>query len=762
MLFLFLLFLILLGLGIFIFLQYQRYQQANDLYNQARKIERKDTGNPHDITRLTKALKLYQQCCTLVNSPIHIQAVNQCQKKIDDRKRFKNLLALAQKNAKQGFFKEALDELIKAKRLFITKELEAEISKCTESSKHQEKYEKVLEQSSQIAQQGQFQEAINLLKPALYEFDREDGQKLLTKLERVIKAKELYNLGLIAENKNNVTDAIANYEQAISLLPEFTECKIRLGIVTAKENPNKAISYLEEIEGQQAAYIRGFAHAQLGNWQQANREWKSIHHDGITSQRAILKSLTERDRLLQIKEIESAVDNKNFEIAKTLSLELIAKFGSEPTVQQNLQNHIQPLLERQIWEAQDWQQIAVKTEEIWLEQQDINSLHNWGISTYYQAQTNSNKLADFIIAWSTALANIEINPALQNIPWLGNSSIDLQDVSSKLKQMLENAIDAVKDDDIEEYLKLRDIYRRDMVTLYLIQQNNCGMRIKQQLLILPGCYEYFRSHFRGMKFPLKVWGALYTDWGKAIAACHEGDVARAIKIKPSKNPSSEVDDFAYCFVSYHEGCYYLQNLEWRKAINPLRKAQSDIKNNSDWRKEIDRLCELQRQKISDYDEHLQFSQFWYELLDSKSSRSYFAEQKAIQVAQKLDDKKISLQQGLNELKEIRNIDPNNSSTLDLIKKVEYSLEAEKIDRLWRNGQYEEAVRVAKSSKNQDLRFRVAEICLGIILEQLQSGNLSYESIQALNQIAQWAYELCPYEPAFQPMYRQLREIGIRC
>ncbi|NJK58425.1 MAG: peptidase M, neutral zinc metallopeptidase site [Pleurocapsa sp. SU_5_0] len=750
---LFLLFIILLGLGTFIFFQYRKLKKANELYAQARELERKDIESPYDITKLNQALALYKQCSKLVNHSAYIKAANQCQKKIDDRLRFQNLVSEGRKKAKNNYFREALHNFTQANKLFVTEELESEISKCQESINQQEKYEKILEESAQIAQQGQFKEAINLLKSALDKFYRDDGQQLLTKLERVIKVKELYKLGLIAENTNNVKDAICKYEQALDLLPEFTECKIRLGLVTTKENPKQTISHLKEIEGQQAAYIRGFAHAQLGNWQQANREWRSLDNSIINSQREILKSLAERDRTIQIKEIETAVDNNKIEIAKKLSLEFINKFSSEPLIQQNLENHIQPLLERQIWETQNWQEIAVKTEAIWLEQQDINSLHNWAIASYYFSQTDSSKLAYFIIAWSTALANVEQNPTVQNVSWLGSNSIDIKDVSGKLKQILENAIDTVKDDNIEKYLILRDIYRRDMVTLSLMQQSDCGMKIKQQLFILPGCYQRFCKSLPTISFPSEVWGALYTEWGKAVAACHEGDTARAINIKPSKNPSSGADRFAYCFVSYHEGCHYLQNLEWRKAVKPLQQAKPEIKAKSDWCKEIDRLCELQRQKIDDFDEHLQFSEFWYELLNSQTGRSYFAECKARKVAQNLDNKKISLQEGLNELHEIRNIDSNNSFTLDLIKKVEFSLEAEKIDRFIKQNNFEGAINLAKRSDNEMIRFRLAEIFVDALLKGLENRSLSVEEMQ---QLAQWAYELCPREPAFQEIYSSLR------
>jgi hypothetical protein len=222
--------------------------------------------------------------------------------------------------------------------------------------------------------------------------------------------------------------------------------------------------------------------------------------------------------------------------------------------------------------------------------------------------------------------------------------------------------------------------------------------------------------------------------------------------------------FAYSFVSYHEGCHYLQNLEWRKAIKPLQQAKSEIKIKikSDWCKEINQLCEAQRQKIGDPDEHRQFSQFWYELTPSQPASSYFAECKAREVAKKLSNETISSQQGLNELREIQNIDRSNPIILELIKKVETVQESETINRLLQQGKFEEAVRAAKRSSNEDIHFRVAELCLEVIIKQIQSGDLSREAIQALNEIAQWAYELCPREPAFQPVFRQLREIGIRC
>ncbi|BAZ44481.1 peptidase M, neutral zinc metallopeptidase, zinc-binding site [Chondrocystis sp. NIES-4102] len=748
-----LLLLIFLGLGIYIFLQSQKLKKAQNLYLQAIKLEKKDINNPDDLEQLNQALTLYKQCSQLTNNSEYIKAANRCQKQIDKIFEFEDLVSKGRKRIEYKYFKGALDNFTQAQKLFVTEELEAEIFECQESIKQQENYERGLKESIQIAKTGRFQEAIDLLEPIINEFYCEDGQKVLSKLKQIRLAKELYKSGLIAESDHKFYDAFTLYQQALNLLPEFIECQIRIGIISVQHSPQQTITYLKEIKGEQAAYIRGFAHAQLGNWQQANREWRSIDNDIINSQREIIISLAERERTIQIKTIESAIDHHKIDEAKRLSLEFINKFGLEPIVQKNLENHIQPFLERQIWESENWQEIAVKTERNWLEQQDTNSLHNWAIATYHQAQINPDKLADFIIAWSTALANIEHNPRLQNVPWLGSNDIDIKEVSSKLKQIIEKTIDLVKDNNIEEYLILRDIYRREMVALSLMQQSHCGMTIKQQLFILAGCYHRFRDYFPAIKFPAEVWGSLYTDWGKAVAACHEGDTARAINIKPSRNPSSEAERFAYNFVSYHEGCYYLQNLKWRKAIKPLRYAYDEIKAKLDWRKEIDRLCQLQREEINDFDEHLQFSKFWYELIASQAARSNFAECKARKVAQKIADEEISIQQGLKELKEIQNIDPNNPYTLDLVEKAETIQEEENIKHLIRQDRFEEAVRQAKKSHHESIRFMVAEICIDILLTGAKNNSLP---VDLMLKLGNWAYELCPREPAFQEIYSSLR------
>ena len=65
----------------------------------------------------------------------------------------------------------------------------------------------------------------------------------------------------------------------------------------------------------------------------------------------------------------------------------------------------------------------------------------------------------------------------------------------------------------------------------------------------------------------------------------------------------------------------------------------------------------------------------------------------------------------------------------------------------------EAVSRAKYSKHKRVRFQVAEICIDLLIKGAETQQMPSELIY---QLGKWAYELCPNEPAFQEIYRQLR------
>lgn len=731
----------------------QKISKVNEMAANALSLETENEDNLVNNENFIQALQLYLQCSRLIYHPHYIEAITRLEQKLKTRHKFHQLIAQGKEEVQLGFFKQALITFEEAKQLFSTKDIEEYIAICRIRNKEQYQYETSLNQANQLATEGRFYQAITLLKEALTQFFRTDGQELLNKLEKVVTAREYFYAGLQAEKAGHLKIARDKYQTALIQLPEFTECRIRLGIVALKSNNSSlAISSVEGISGEQTAYLRGLAYANQGSWQQAEHEWKTVRHPTIKKQLQTLKNLVEKECLLIIQKIEASVDREELETAKLICLEFLDKFGSYPLVEANFYGHILPRLEAQRWESQDWHEIAATTEQNWLEKQDITSLHNWAVACYYQAQIDSTKLANLIISLFTALANIHLDSSLQEVPWLGNTSVDLKEASSNLTQLLEKLIDDIKDIDIEEYFRLRDVYRLEIVALRVMNNPpSCGMRVKQ-VFITPGCYQRYRNQLPQMTFPPKLWGALYTNWGFAVAACVEGDIARAIQIKPTVTCSCQAETFAYSWVSYHEGCYYFQEHNWRKAIHLLKQVKAEIKACPEWLEKIDKLCSLQRQKIDEFDEHLQFSEFWYELVGSKAAKSYLAECKADLIREQLVNKQISLSKAVSQLKSLQKIDENNSVVLELITKLEILQQLEEIDNLMKCNRFEDAVRRAKYSQYEEVRYRVAEVLIDILFQGIKSHQLDSEAIV---QLGHWAKELCPHEPAFQEIYRSL-------
>ena len=306
--------------------------------SRAKEIEAKDRNNPYETEILLEALQLYQDCNRLNNEPRFIEAINRIEEKLQSRQKFQELMAQGKKEVEGGFYKQALITFKQAKELFSITELEEQIVLCQVKGQEQDKYEAILTQANQIAIEGRFQAAISLFEPALAEFPRNDGEKFLSKLKKIVYAKDCFRMGVLAEEAQDFEVAVVKYQETLQILPELTECQMRSAIASLKNsNLDRVFSFLQEINNKQARYLRGLAYAKQRDWKQANREWKNIELNRVEEQRQIIKTLIERDHLSQIQEIESAVDRNNVEIAKKLSLEFIHKFGSDLTIEQNLE-----------------------------------------------------------------------------------------------------------------------------------------------------------------------------------------------------------------------------------------------------------------------------------------------------------------------------------------------------------------------------------------------------------------------------------------
>ncbi|MEH2112600.1 hypothetical protein [Nostoc sp.] len=318
-------------------------------------------------------------------------------------------------------------------------------------------------------------------------------------------------------------------------------------------------------------------------------------------------------------------------------------------------------------------------------------------------------------------------------------------------------------------MNLRDRYRLELVSLNLMgEPSEWGMKIKD-MFITPGCYQHYLPRWQGsydnrINANQKILNSLYTNWGLAMAACLEGDYQRAIQLKPSTTDNSDIAAFAQKFVAYHEGYYQLQQQKWREAIISLKQAKPEIQASNDWQQEIDKLCGFQRQVISESQEHLEFAQFWYDLLGSRDARSYLAEYKAEQIREQIANEQISSATALRELQKIKEIDNQNPIVIDLIQRIEFNQELELIENLLKNNQFEEAVQRAKKSQHQRLRNIVSDICVDILIKGFQNRDLGFEDIY---QLGHWAYELSPDDPNVQEVYgfsQELKDIQnlIKC
>jgi tetratricopeptide (TPR) repeat protein len=506
-------------------------------------------------------------------------------------------------------------------------------------------YNAALRQAHQIAVQGRFQDAITQFEPVHHQFPQAGGVYLLRELRRIVDGKRHFHQGLLAEKAGDFQVAVEHYQNAIMYVPQLrTQSCIRLAILAVKTNNwSQVLSHLEGISGEQATYIRGFAYTKQENWQQAQQEWQSLSHPGIQKQCEELNTLIQiqekRDRLLVMQEIEQYIDSENLEAAKSASKSFIQKFGHDPLVQANLDEHIMPRLEPAAWEERDWLRIAKAAEQRWIKQQDVTSLHNWVVASYYQAQADPNQLADLIIAWSTDLANLHQNPSLVNLPWRENTLADWGEIASDLKQKIEEQINTLADENQKK--QLRELLRLDSYALELMgNPPTCGMMVNN-VFLTPGCYQRHRTQLDAVSFledpdanandTNRLLETLYTVWGSVVVACQDGDLVRALQIKRGLKVSSSTEQFAYEFVSCHEGCYHLQSSRWREAIIPLRQARSLIKANAYWYERIDRLCETRCQAIKTIEEYQDFIQFWDDLLDSPTAKRYLLEIKAIKI-----------------------------------------------------------------------------------------------------------------------------------
>ena len=654
----------------------ERIEQAEFLIQQAKSAIASDTSNPFDsIDRLLAAIEFYKKSYLLINKDSCIQAIEEIQLEIDRRHQFQSLIRSATDDFYHKQFGRALTTLFSAQQLYSPPQLTKTIAECEEKAKSEKIYLQSLAEAKTLSYAGRFRDALGVIDRALVEFPRQDGEDLKVRLNRVVAAKEQLNLGKIEHRIGNTSVAKYHYTAASHLLPDWQEPQLQLAIIELQsEVSSAAIAQLTTSPDPQIKCLVGLLYARQRQYDRARTMWSELDLQRIRSDYQADVQLEIAQCQIIKTQIKALVDRGELEQARTVSLEFIGRFGSDSVIETNLKNCILPGIEAKIWKSEDWQNIAILTRENWSSQPTIVALHNWTTALYHATQIDDN-LEELIGAWATAIANIDLDPSLQDLPWLQTKASSVVNISSKLWEILEQRIEAIKDVNPVRYLHLRDRYRQEFWAMELARSEPTAKIEIGELTILPGCYQRYYSQISLGEAP-QLWKTLYTNWGKAVAACLAGDRHRAETIKIDLVVNTSIEAFAARFIFYQQGCYYLHQEQWQQAIYPLNDAKITVENDREWWQHLDELFGERRRKIDDFDEHLNFGQFWYDLLLSPQSEDYLIQYKALKIQQEWGDSIVSDERSLSRIKELQANYPQHPVAREIAAQIQ--------DYCWKN------------------------------------------------------------------------------
>jgi len=717
----------------------EEIKKGRELAYQGRKLQADDTGNPFEIGKLSEALKFYQEANKLINDPKLRTVEKNLEKELERRKEFLDFFKQGKELGNQGYFKKALGVLESAQALYSHHRIGLEIQKCRLQVEQENICQVRLKKAQELARQGELKQSRELINQALADFQRLDVKNLLTKVEQITIAFNYFEQGVAAEKNGDLNKAIDNYRKALLITPELIDINRRLGITNIKAgNYREGIEQLEGIEDRESIYFRGYGYARLQEWRKAHREWKKIDRPEIKEQIELLSRYSQREKLTLQQEIQELIPEENLELARSKSEVFLEKFGDDPQVIYNLYSHILPRIDQQLWRSKDREKIVINAEREWEKKRNLESLHNLAIALYYRAVENPATLEKLIPVWLSATANLNLNTSVRNVVWKVIDDGDIRDLEAQLTRILEELIDRTKED-LNYYLQLRDLYRRDAVALGLLRDHPLeGIQI-EGLTILPGLY---RTHpdRNTVKLPEQFWATLYTRWGESVAACLQGDRVRGVALKPLTCQST-LEQIANTFVSFHQGCHYLQQKQWQKAENPL-------KDHPEWIEEIDRLYLELQEEIEGFENLLRMNRNWYELVQTLNSKMYYVRDQALAIVGRLDEQKIDESKALSELEKLKQIDYNNAILNELIEEIIFRKDAREVRRLMERNRFSEAIEKAKRSRSQKLRHITAQLCLTLLIENSQKL-----PPELLIELVRSAYELCPDDPEFREVYK---------
>ena len=740
-------------------------QNAQRLIQEGNNLLTLVSDDPKEYENLEKALHCLQRAKNLLFDPKVNEQVKSYSDELQQRKHWLELFEDAQANALAKYFLRALPIYEEAQKSYSTDDLNELIAICKSSVIAEKQYCRELKNAKSFCQQADFPKAFKAARMAIASFPREDGQKFLRSLERILESKTIFQKGLHHEQSRELDLALDCYTKAYKLMPDFLECRFRQVIVACKqENWEQALIFLDGLKSDRVSYLRGFIFAKNQNYEETEREWQNIRSSELDTQRSKLKIIKQKAYLLDLQAIEKFVDQGDLEKAANISHKALERHPQAEVIRKNLDTHILPRLDSEAWKQTEinWNILFEKTRSIWLERPSLQSLHNWAVAAYYCAMnTEYPKLAlimEFNASWGTAIANLPDDPSLSNLPWLGNATPDRSQLKQKLEELWDRVLDRVKEQDLNTYMQLRDWQRLDRYILNILTSSTKPIIKLGSTWVLSSTIDFLqqfeKSNNNLTKFMIDIQhqhkilptssqlSLLYSPLGIAIAACLDGDVERGLQLKNQNSGylnHKEHFDNAQAMLCYFAACHLLKKNQWQEAFQAIRQSTRLIQKNPEWLSEIDHLCESMIRGL-DEKEQIIFAKSWLETTASKAARNYYTECKTEEIRMQIANERIKPRQGLSKLRELNDIDKSNPVYRDLISRIEGSITVEEIDQLLKRGEFEGAFNCAMRSGNREIKEMLVEIFLNILKECDRKG---IQDPLGRMQIVEWIKRLVP-------------------
>lgn len=378
-------------------------QNAQRLIQEGNNLLTLVSNDPKEYENLEKALHCLQRAKNLLFDPKVNEQVKSYSSELQQRKHWLELFEDAQANALAKYFLRALPIYEEAQKFYNTDELNELIAVCKASAIAEKQYYRELKNAKSFCQQADFPKAFKAARMAIASFPREDGQKFLRSLERILESKTIFQKGLHHEQSRELDLALDCYTKAYKLMPDYLECRFRQVIVACKqENWEQALNFLVGLNGDRASYLRGFIFAKNQNYDENAREWQNIRSSELDTQRSKLKIIKQKAYLLDLQAIEKFVDQGEIEKAANISHKALERHPQAEVIRKNLDTHILPRLDSEAWKQTEinWNALLEKTRSIWLERPNIQSLHNWAVAAYYCAMNAEYPKLDLIMEFN--------------------------------------------------------------------------------------------------------------------------------------------------------------------------------------------------------------------------------------------------------------------------------------------------------------------------------------------------------------------------